>query len=153
MAYALEPETDDHRASPPDRGGRLSKREIEVVRLLIDGKSNQQIAEALSISHHTAGNHVAHILNKLDLESRTAVAAWAVRHGIPPIALAISMARRETGLTRIRNEFGRLLGRKRARSKGVEKRPFLGPAFVEERPKIYRQFLDVLKVSKTKNGG
>jgi DNA-binding CsgD family transcriptional regulator len=60
----------------------LSQREREVARLLVEGKSNLEIAEALSISHHTAGNHVAHILRKLELESRTAVAAWAVRHGI-----------------------------------------------------------------------
>ncbi|HEX5164998.1 MAG TPA: LuxR C-terminal-related transcriptional regulator, partial [Thermomicrobiales bacterium] len=82
IACALEPERTEPSASLPDPGVRLSKREIEVVRLLVEGKSNQQIAEALSISYHTAGNHVAHILNKLNLESRTAVAAWAVRHGI-----------------------------------------------------------------------
>lgn len=82
VACALEPEQAQLRQSPLNRGARLSKREIEVVRLVVDGRSNQQIAEALSISYHTAGNHVAHILNKLDLESRTAVAAWAVRHGI-----------------------------------------------------------------------
>jgi DNA-binding CsgD family transcriptional regulator/tetratricopeptide (TPR) repeat protein len=82
IAYALEPELARPAESPRDRGVPLSKREIEVVRLLVDGKSNQQIAMALSISYHTAGNHVGHILRKLELDSRTAVAAWAVRHGI-----------------------------------------------------------------------
>jgi predicted ATPase/DNA-binding CsgD family transcriptional regulator len=82
MAYALESEWAQPSESPLEPSARLSKREIEVVRLLVDGKSNQEIAEALFISHHTAGNHVAHIMNKLGLDSRTAVAAWAVRHGI-----------------------------------------------------------------------
>jgi DNA-binding CsgD family transcriptional regulator/tetratricopeptide (TPR) repeat protein len=82
IAYARQPEPTPPAAPATVPGDRLSQREREVVRLLVEGKSNQQIAEALSISHHTAGNHVAHILSKLDLESRTAVAAWAVRHGI-----------------------------------------------------------------------
>ena len=82
IAYALEPERVQPSESPLDHGVSLSKREIEVVRLIVDGKSNQQIAEVLFISYHTAGNDVAHILQKLELESRAAVAAWAVRHGI-----------------------------------------------------------------------
>lgn len=81
-AHALEPEPTPPAAPALVPGDRLSQREREVARLLVEGKSNLEIAEALSISHHTAGNHVAHILRKLDLESRTAVAAWAVRHGI-----------------------------------------------------------------------
>jgi non-specific serine/threonine protein kinase len=60
----------------------LSKREMEVVRLLVEGRTNQEIAATLFISPHTVANHVASILNKLGLESRTAVAAWAVREGI-----------------------------------------------------------------------
>ena len=80
-AYARLPEP-PVAAPAPAPADRLSRREREVVRLLVEGKSNLEIAEALSISHHTAGNHVAHILRKLDLESRTAVAAWAVRNGI-----------------------------------------------------------------------
>jgi non-specific serine/threonine protein kinase len=60
----------------------LTSREIEVLRLVAEGKSNQEIAIALGISPHTAANHVAHILNKLDLESRTAAASWAIRQGL-----------------------------------------------------------------------
>ena len=70
---------------------------------------------------------------------------WAMRHGIPPFALAKSMSKTESGGTRIKNEFGRLIGRKRARSAGAEKKPFLGPAFVQERPKIYRRILNILR--------
>jgi DNA-binding CsgD family transcriptional regulator len=52
------------------------------VRLLAQGKSNQEIAAALFISPYTASNHVRNIMNKLGLDSRAAVAAWAVRAGI-----------------------------------------------------------------------
>ena len=60
--------------------GVLSRREMEVLRLLAEGRSNQEIALALSISPHTVANHVAGIMSKLGLESRTAVATYAVRN-------------------------------------------------------------------------
>jgi DNA-binding NarL/FixJ family response regulator len=60
----------------------LSSREREVLRLLADGKTNQVIADELFISTRTVDNHVAHILAKLDLGSRTAAVAYAVRHGL-----------------------------------------------------------------------
>jgi non-specific serine/threonine protein kinase len=60
----------------------LSPRELEVLRLLADGMSNQEIAAALGISHYTAANHVRNMMNKLGLESRTAVVGWALRHGV-----------------------------------------------------------------------
>jgi non-specific serine/threonine protein kinase len=72
-------------ASPPAQpvpAHGLSRRELEVVRLIAAGRSNQEIAEALFISHRTATTHVRNILTKLDLPSRTAVAAWAFRHGL-----------------------------------------------------------------------
>jgi DNA-binding NarL/FixJ family response regulator len=73
--------------SPPvveDPGARagLSPRELEVVRLVAEGRSNQEIGDALFISQGTARTHVQHILTKLGLDSRAAVAAWAVRHGL-----------------------------------------------------------------------
>jgi DNA-binding CsgD family transcriptional regulator len=63
-------------------GALLSPRELDVLRLLVDGRSNQEIAAALFISPHTAAHHVTSILNKLGLESRAAAAAWAVRHDL-----------------------------------------------------------------------
>ncbi len=61
---------------------RLTKREIEVLRLLVEGYSDKEIGEALFISHRTAMTHVTNILNKLAVNSRTAAAAWALRHGV-----------------------------------------------------------------------
>ncbi|HEY7031220.1 MAG TPA: LuxR C-terminal-related transcriptional regulator [Thermomicrobiales bacterium] len=61
---------------------RLTSRELEVLRLIAEGCSNREIAERLYISHRTAMQHVANILAKLDVGSRTAAAAYAHRHGL-----------------------------------------------------------------------
>lgn len=60
----------------------LSRRELQVLRLLAEGRSDRQIADALSISPKTAGNHVSSILAKLAVETRTAAATQAVRRGL-----------------------------------------------------------------------
>jgi DNA-binding NarL/FixJ family response regulator len=60
----------------------LSPRERQVLRLLTAGRSDKQIAAALFITRRTASKHVAAILAKLEVDSRTAAAAFAVRHGL-----------------------------------------------------------------------
>jgi ATP/maltotriose-dependent transcriptional regulator MalT len=60
----------------------VTPRERDVLRLLADGLTNQQIAERLVVSPHTVHRHVTNILRKLDLPSRTAAAAHAVRSGL-----------------------------------------------------------------------
>jgi predicted ATPase/DNA-binding CsgD family transcriptional regulator len=60
----------------------LSDREIEVLRLLVRGMSDREIAAALFISPGTATTHVRNIRGKLVVRSRGAAAAYAVRHGI-----------------------------------------------------------------------
>jgi DNA-binding CsgD family transcriptional regulator len=57
----------------------LSPREVEVLRLIAAGLSNAAIAEKLFLSEHTVKRHVANILGKLDLPSRSAAAAHAAR--------------------------------------------------------------------------
>jgi DNA-binding NarL/FixJ family response regulator len=44
--------------------------------------TNRQIAEALTITEETAANHVRHVLNRLTLDTRVQVVAWAVEHGL-----------------------------------------------------------------------
>jgi RNA polymerase sigma factor (sigma-70 family) len=61
----------------------LTPREREVLRLVADGLTNRQIAERLVVSEHTVHRHVTNLLRKLDLPSRTAAAAYAVRSGLP----------------------------------------------------------------------
>jgi predicted ATPase/DNA-binding CsgD family transcriptional regulator len=60
----------------------LTRRETDVLRLVVDGLSDREIGEALFISHRTAMTHVANILGKLGLESRTAAAAHALRNNL-----------------------------------------------------------------------
>jgi non-specific serine/threonine protein kinase len=55
----------------------LTRREEEIAALVAEGLTNRQIAEELSISERTAGNHVAKILRKLKLRSRTQIGGWA----------------------------------------------------------------------------
>lgn len=66
---------------PANRHG-LSQREIEILQLLVEGRSNRTIAGALSLSERTVENHVMHILSKLGVESRTAAATHAIRLGL-----------------------------------------------------------------------
>jgi predicted ATPase/DNA-binding CsgD family transcriptional regulator len=66
----------------PTRTAGLTPRESEVLRLLARGLSDRDIAAALSISARTAGNHVQHAMQKLDVDSRTAAAIFALRHGL-----------------------------------------------------------------------
>ena len=62
--------------------GDLTRREAEVLALLTEGLTNRQIAERLVVSEHTVHRHVTNLLRKLDLPSRTAAAAHAVRSGL-----------------------------------------------------------------------
>jgi DNA-binding NarL/FixJ family response regulator len=60
----------------------LTPRELEVLRLVTDGRSNRDIAEALFISAKTASVHVSNILAKLDVTGRGEAAATAHRLGL-----------------------------------------------------------------------
>jgi non-specific serine/threonine protein kinase len=60
----------------------LTAREREVLRLLIDGRSNREIAEMLFISHRTATTHVTHILTKFGVETRAAAVTYAFQHDL-----------------------------------------------------------------------
>jgi two-component system response regulator DevR len=58
----------------------LSKRELEILLLVSQGKSNREIAQALSVSEKTVRNHVSSLLDKLTLSNRVELATFAVRH-------------------------------------------------------------------------
>ena len=60
----------------------LTEREMDVLRLVAQGMSNQEIAEALVISQGTVRTHVSNILSKLHLANRTQAALYALREGI-----------------------------------------------------------------------
>ncbi len=66
----------------PDLPDPLSNRELEVLKLLVEGCSNQQIANQLVISLATAKTHVRNILNKMSVDDRTQAAVQAMRRGL-----------------------------------------------------------------------
>ncbi len=63
-------------------GVALSRREIEVLALVADGLSNQQISQRLFLSQATVKSHLAHVYAKLDVDSRSAAVAVATARGI-----------------------------------------------------------------------
>ena len=60
----------------------LTQREYEVLKLVVDGQSNSQIAKTLTISEHTAKAHVCNIIQKLVVDDRTQAAVKALREGL-----------------------------------------------------------------------
>ena len=92
LEYALAPEEVASRPSPtvpaePSSGtgpNKLTRREQEVADLVARGLTNRQIAAELSISEHTVANHVAKILRKLGLDTRSQITAWVVERRTPP---------------------------------------------------------------------
>ena len=69
------------RDSTREHPGGLTAREAEVLDLLVEGRSNAEIADALTISRRTAENHVASLLTKLDVASRRDAVALATERG------------------------------------------------------------------------
>jgi NarL family two-component system response regulator LiaR len=68
--------------SLPPTTNPLTEREVDVLRLVAQGLSNDDIAEKLVVSERTVRTHVSHILDKLHLANRTQMALYAVREGI-----------------------------------------------------------------------
>jgi DNA-binding CsgD family transcriptional regulator len=79
LAAALRDPTPPAREARP---GGLSRREIEVLRLVADGRSAAEIATQLFISSRTAEHHIQHIYTKLGVSSRAAATRWAVKHDV-----------------------------------------------------------------------
>lgn len=77
---SARPDLPDHASSAHAVG--LTPRETDVLRLLAEGLSDREIAEALFLSPRTVGWHVNHVLTKLEVQSRTAAAATAIRLGL-----------------------------------------------------------------------
>jgi NarL family two-component system response regulator LiaR len=67
---------------PLDVGSALTARERDVLALIVEGKSNSDIAQVLGVSLSTARFHVSTILSKLEAANRAEAAALAVKHGL-----------------------------------------------------------------------
>jgi predicted ATPase/DNA-binding SARP family transcriptional activator/DNA-binding CsgD family transcriptional regulator/Tfp pilus assembly protein PilF len=91
IAYALSEEEPVFSSPVVRRSGGssatltlLTPREEEVAVLVSRGLTNRQIASELSISEHTVATHIAKILKKLGLSSRSRLSAWVAERGLPP---------------------------------------------------------------------
>ncbi|WP_162529571.1 response regulator transcription factor, partial [Agromyces humi] len=60
----------------------LTRREVEVLRLIAGGRTNRQIAQELFLSERTVARHVSNILGKLGLANRAGATAFAFEHGL-----------------------------------------------------------------------
>jgi two-component system, NarL family, response regulator LiaR len=63
-------------------GENLTERELEVIALVAQGRSNHEIAQELVISEKTVKTHISNVLSKLHLEDRTQVAIYALKNGL-----------------------------------------------------------------------
>jgi pimeloyl-ACP methyl ester carboxylesterase/DNA-binding CsgD family transcriptional regulator len=77
----VPPGIEEWRLAAPTQFDRLSGRELEVLRLLATGRTNQEIAGELFIAHSTVARHVTHILSKTGASNRAEAAAFAFRRG------------------------------------------------------------------------
>ena len=73
-------------AAAPERAGNeaagLTRRELEILRLVAQGLSDKEAAAGLGLSEHTVHRHISNVLNKLDVPSRTAAVAQAAQRGL-----------------------------------------------------------------------
>ncbi len=79
---AIIPQRQMSRAVFRQQHADLTQREYEVLKLIVDGKSNNEIAEELTISSHTAKAHVCNIIQKLLVDDRTQAAVKALKEGL-----------------------------------------------------------------------
>jgi len=70
------------RATGSGRPGALSRREVEVLRLVAEGLTTREIADRLYISPKTADHHIQHIYTKIDVSNRAAATLWAFQHEV-----------------------------------------------------------------------
>jgi DNA-binding CsgD family transcriptional regulator len=82
LAGLIGTETTEPVASTAGSVIGLSSRELEVLRLVADGRSNREIGELLFVSEKTAGRHLSNIFTKLDVHSRAEAARIAAEQGL-----------------------------------------------------------------------
>ena len=82
----LDPRLKDA-AAPPERAApALSPRELEVLQLIVDGKSNRDIAVILNISVNTVAVHRAHVMQALDIHNTAELVVYAIRNRLVTLA-------------------------------------------------------------------
>lgn len=82
QATCVIPQKSCSRANFKAQHSNLTEREYEVLKLVVDGKSNLEIAKILNISEHTSKAHVCNIIQKLLVDDRTQAAVKAIKEGL-----------------------------------------------------------------------
>ena len=88
------------RRRPRELPAQLTERELEVLLVLVRGRSNQEIADDLGISAKTVGHHVQHVYQKAGVRSRAAATLWAFEHDLVRSAGNRAFARCRAGRRR-----------------------------------------------------
>ena len=73
--------------TPQEQSVKLTKREIEVLTLVIEGKSSKEVAEQLFVSKRTVDFHLANIYDKLNVTNRVQALREAMRQGLIPFRI------------------------------------------------------------------
>jgi len=77
-----EPSRSDPDPATGDPTVRITEREREVLQLLVDGRSNREIAGALTLSERTVARHISNMYEKAGVHGRAEITAYALRHGL-----------------------------------------------------------------------
>jgi DNA-binding NarL/FixJ family response regulator len=78
----FDPKVERQSALKGERNGGLTQRELEVLQLIVDGKSNKEIAAALDLSANTVAVHRANIMNTLGIHKTAELVVYAIRAGL-----------------------------------------------------------------------
>ena len=78
----FDPEVEQRSTLKGERSGALTQRELEVLQMIVDGKSNKEIATALGLSANTVAVHRANIMNSLGIHKTAELVVYAIRAGL-----------------------------------------------------------------------
>jgi DNA-binding NarL/FixJ family response regulator len=78
----FDPQVEPHSALKGERNGGLTHRELEVLQMIVDGKSNKEIATVLDLSANTVAVHRANIMNTLGIHKTAELVVYAIRAGL-----------------------------------------------------------------------
>jgi DNA-binding NarL/FixJ family response regulator len=78
----FDPKVEPHASLKGERDGGLTQRELEVLRMIVDGKSNKEIAAELDLSANTIAVHRANIMNTLRIHKTADLVVYAIRSGL-----------------------------------------------------------------------
>ena len=78
----FDPQVEPHSGLKGERSSGLTPRELEVLQMIVDGKSNKEIASALDLSANTVAVHRANIMNALGIHKTAELVVYAIRAGL-----------------------------------------------------------------------